>query len=720
MSSDNENTVANPSAWPGRSPLGKVLANNDILFAFGVAGVMATLLIPLPTSLLDMLLSCSIALALATLIVVLSTHESVEFSSFPSLLLFVTLFRLSLNVASTRLILLQSDAGRIIATFGHFVVGGSLVVGLVVFLILVVIQFVVITKGAERISEVAARFHLDAMPGKQMAIDADLNAGLIGEEEARARREKIVHESEFYGAMDGASKFIRGDAIAGLIITAVNLIGGFIVGTLRGMSPGQAVETYSILAVGDGLVTQIPALIISTSSGFLISKASSKRSLSMDLTGQFLARSRPITIAAFLFGGMILVPGFPKTPFVALALGAGLLARSLAKREKKTQQEKTRDKPKGGPQEGPIEELLDVDRISIQVGPRLIKVIDPRRQSSLSHRIAPLRRKFAQEYGIILPLVRLRDNISLDPNTYEIRINSHAISTGQLEPDKLLAMDPGTVQNPIAGQPGKEPVFNLPVIWINTDQKEQAEIAGYTVVDPESVLMTHLSETLRRHAHELLSRDDVQGLVDRLRDKEPTLVNSIVGEVVPIGLLHRVLQNLLRDGIPIRDLGRILEALGDHGARTKDPATLTEAARKALVRTITEKYTDKDGKLRAIVLEPALEYELRNSLTRDGDGESLGVAPERVLQMTQQIADLWRQAVDDGHDKAALVCNFKVRPHLAAIMSRQIPQLPVLAYDELAVGTKLESVGTVSLPSQASESVNDPALRAQVAGATGA
>ncbi|MCK4276906.1 MAG: flagellar biosynthesis protein FlhA [Phycisphaerae bacterium] len=705
MSPQSDTTLSGSLVDSSRPGLSRLLANNDILFAICIAVVMAAMLFQLPTSMLDMLLSCSIAVSIATLVAVLATRESIEFSAFPSLLLFVTLFRLSLNVASTRLILLQGDAGKIIGTFGHFVVGSSLVVGLVVFLILVVIQFVVITKGAERISEVAARFNLDAMPGKQMAIDADLNAGLIGEDEARQRRTKIVSESEFYGAMDGASKFIRGDAIAGLIITCINLIGGFVVGTMHGMSAGESVSTYSILAIGDGLVSQIPAVIISTASGFLISKASSKSNVSTDLTRQFLARSRPIAIAAFLLGGMVLVPGFPKVPFVILALAGGVLARAVSKLEKETAGAAPKAESEPQAEQAPVEELLDIDRISIQVGPRLIKTIDPRRKGSLSQRIAPLRRKFAQEYGIVLPLVRLRDNISLEGNTYQIRINNHVISAGKLEPDKLLAMDPGTVQQPIQGVPAKEPVFNLPVIWINPDQKEQAELAGYTVVEPESVLMTHLSETLRKHTHELLSRDDVQRLTDRLREKQPSLINGVLGEIVPMGLLHRVLQNLLRDGIAIRDLAQIMEALGDHATRTKDPSALTEFARKALVRTITEQHTDSEGRITAIVLEPALEYELRNSITRDAEGESLAIPPDRALQLSQQIADLWRRAMNEGHDKTVLLCNFKVRPHLAPVLARQVPQLPVLAYDELAVGTKIESVGTVSLQTETMEAI---------------
>ena len=678
--------------------LPKIFAHNEVVFSVGVAAILATLLIPLPTFVMDMLLACSIAVALATLTVVLSAKESLEFSAFPSLLLFVTLFRLSLNVASTRLILLDGDAGQIIATFGGAVVGGNIVVGLVIFLILVVIQFVVITKGAERISEVSARFNLDAMPGKQMAVDADLNAGLIGEEQARTRREKIVRESEFYGAMDGSSKFIRGDAIAGLIITAINLIGGFAVGMGRGLTASQSVKSYAILAIGDGLVSQIPAVVISTAAGFLISKTSTKSNLGEDLVRQMFFRSRPIGIASFLFGAMVFVPGFPKLPFIVLAVGSALMSRSLRRAERAATEGEGASKAQAeSTEEVPLEELLDVDRISIQVGPRLIRTVDPRRKGSLSHRIGPLRRKFAQQYGLVLPLVRLRDNVMLESNAYEIRLNGHVVSTGQLEPEMLLAMDPGTVERTIEGVETQEPVFNLPALWILPDKKEEAELAGYTVVDAESVLVTHLSETLRRHAHELLSRDDVQSLTDRLREKQPALVNGVVGETVPMGLLHRILQNLLKDGIPIRDLPQIVEALSDHAGRTRDPVLLTEVVRKAMVRTITEQHADSAGKVLAIALDPSTEYELRNSTQKEGDSEMLAMAPQRAGELCKQIAESWRVAMEYGFDKTVLLCDYRLRPHLAALLARQLPQLPVLAYDEVVPGTQIESVGTVSL-----------------------
>ncbi|MBT3198287.1 MAG: flagellar biosynthesis protein FlhA [Phycisphaerales bacterium] len=684
---------------PTSAGLGWFLAHNDIVFAFGLMVVLTTLLIPLPTFMLDIMLSCSIAIALATLLVVLATKESIELSSFPSLLLFVTLFRLSMNVASTRLILTQGDAGAIIETFGNLVAQGSLIIGLVVFLILVIIQFVVITKGAERISEVAARFNLDAMPGKQMAIDADLNAGIIGAEEAGERRRKVASESEFYGAMDGASKFVRGDAIAGLIITAVNLVGGFAVGMTEGLTAGESIKTYSVLAIGDGLVSQIPAIIISTASGFLISKANSTNSLSHDMVHQMLARGRPLGIAAVVLGLMVFVPGFPKLPLVGLALGMGLLARTLNRSEAQPAETKPEDTSEEA-KEPPVTDLLDVDRLAIQVGARLIKLVDPRQKNSLSHRIAPLRRRFAKEYGIVLPLVRLRDNIALEPNTYEIRLHDHVIGTGELEPQKFMAMDPGTVTQEIAGQSAEEPVFNLPAIWVDAEQKSQAELNGYTVVDPESVLVTHLSEALKRHACELLSRDDTQELVERLRQKHATLINEVIGDLVPMGLLHRVLQNLLRDNIPIRDMTQIIEALGDHAGRTKEPGMLTELTRKALVRTITERSLDADSNIWSIVLAPSLEYELCNSLGNGPDGETLNLPPEKVLELAREVVEGWRTAVGNGHDQVVLLCDRRLRPHLASLLSRQLPQLPIVAYDEIVPGTQIESAVTVNLESE--------------------
>jgi len=683
---------------PGSNPLNVPLAHySNIILVFGLVTVLATLLIRLPTPLLDVLLACSISLAVAVLIVTLSSKEALELSTFPSLLLFVTLFRLSLNVASTRLILLQGNAGRIIETFGDFVAGGSFVVGVVIFLILVVIQFIVITKGAERISEVAARFTLDAMPGKQMAIDADLNAGTITETQANERRAKIVKESEFYGAMDGASKFIRGDAKAGLIITAVNVIGGIAMGYSRGLPIAGAIKTYSILSIGDGLVSQIPSVIIAVSSGFLVTKISSHYSVGQDLSKQFLRTSQPLIIAAFIISSMALVPGLPKIPFLLLGTGAAVLGRVVAQSEKDHKQ-KRGDAPRAKAEKQPVEELLDIDRISVQVGVRLIGMVDPRKDSAIFDRIGALRRKFAQQLGIIVPLVRLRDNINFEPTTYEIRIAELPVAKGRLEPDMFLAMDPGTVQNKVEGIKTTEPVYGLPALWITPANKEKAELNGYTVIDPESVFITHLSETLRKHADDLLTREDVQLLIDRLRKSQPSLVGEVIGpdREVSVGLLQRVLKNLIKDGIPIRELTAILESLGEHASKTKNAAVLTEMVRKRLSRTITEQYKNDNGQILAITIDPALEHQMASTLQQEADGINLALPTEMAMDISRKIAQAWKAAMNKGSDKVVLLCDSRLRSPLSVMLSRTVSMLPVVAYDEIVLGTEVEPIGVVS------------------------
>jgi flagellar biosynthesis protein FlhA len=645
-----------------------------------------------------MLLAFSISLSVAVLIISLSSKEALELSTFPSLLLFVTLFRLSLNVASTRLILLHGNAGKIIQTFGGFVAGGSFVVGLVIFLILVVIQFVVITKGAERISEVSARFTLDAMPGKQMAIDADLNAGMITEAQANERRTKIVKESEFYGAMDGASKFIRGDAKAGLIITAVNVIGGIAMGYSHGMTIAGAIKTYSILSIGDGLVSQIPSVIISISSGFLVTKISSQHSVGQDLSRQFLKTSQPLMIASSIIAAMALVPGMPKIPFLLLAAGTALIGRGASQSEKSREKSRETKLPQAKDEKEPVEELLDIDRVSVQVGVRLICMVDPRKNSAIFDRIGALRRRFAQQLGIIVPLVRLRDNINLEPSAYEIRLLDHTVARGRLEPDMFLAMDPGTVQGKVQGIKTAEPVYGLPALWVEPGNKEKAELNGYTVIDPESVFITHLSETLRKHSDELLTREDVQLLVDRLRKTQPSLVGEVVGEVVPIGLLQRVLRNLLSNQIPIRELTTILEALGEHAPRTKNATALTEMVRKYLSRTITEQYKGETGKISAITLEPAVEHRMTSTLRQEGEEVTLALPTELAINVSRKIAEAWKAAMDMGKDKVVLLCDSRLRAPLAKMLLRTVPPLPVIAYDEIVLGTEVEPIEAISVP----------------------
>jgi flagellar biosynthesis protein FlhA len=689
------------SGW-GRNkmPDGRMLnapdsSRSNIILAVGLVVVLATLIIPLPTFMLDTLLACSISLAIAVLIITLASKEALELSTFPSLLLFVTLFRLSLNVASTRLILLNGYAGQIIQTFGDFVAGGSFVVGLVIFLILVVIQFVVITKGAERISEVTARFTLDAMPGKQMAIDADLNAGIITEEQANERRSKIVKESEFYGAMDGASKFIRGDAKAGLLITAVNIIGGIAIGYSNGMSITDAIRTYSVLSIGDGLITQIPSVIISVSSGFIVTKISSKHSIGQDFGRQFFKSKQPLLTAAFIIAAMALVPGLPKIPFLMLAIGTAIMSGTLQEAQKKQDKKAKTAETQEKTEKQPVEELLDIDKVAVNVGVRLINMVNPRKNSTIFERIGALRRKFAQELGIIIPLVRLRDNINLEPSEYEIRIFDHVVAKGKIEPEMFLAMDPGTVQNKVDGIKTTEPVYGLPALWITPGKKETAELNRYTVIDPESVFITHLSETLKKHADELLTREDVQILVDRLRKIQPSLVGEVAGEIAPIGLIQRVLKNLLANGIPIKELTAILESLGEYAPKTKNSIALTELVRKRLSRTITELYKDEQGKISALTIEPTLENQMCSTLHQEGEMLILAMPTESAMNISQKVADAWKQAMDKGIDKLVLLCDSKLRAPLASMLARTVPTLPVIAYDEIILGVEIESVRTI-------------------------
>ena len=673
-------------------------SRSNIIMAVGMVTILATMLIRMPTPLLDMLLACSLSLSIAVLIITMFSKEALELSTFPSMLLFITLFRLSLNVASTRLILLQGNAGKIVQTFGDFVAGGSFVVGLVIFLIIFIIQFIVVTKGSERISEVTARFTLDAMPGKQMAIDADLNAGTITDAQANERRGKIVKESEFYGAMDGASKFIRGDAKAGIIITVINIIGGIAMGYSNGMTIGDAIKTYSILSIGDGLVSQIPSMIISISSGFLVTKISSKSSVGEDLSRQFLKTSQPLMIVAFVIASMALVPGLPAAPFLLLAVGTAFVGRMIAKTEKNSEKKTETLPQKAKEDKEPVENLLDIDKISVQVGVRLINLVDPRKESTIFDRIGALRRKFAQQLGIIMPLVRLRDNINLKPNSYEIRLYDHCVAEGLLEPSMFLAMDSGSVQNKVNGIETTEPVYGLPALWISEADKEIAELSGYTVIDPESVFITHLSETLKKHASEMLTREDVQLLVDRLRKTQPSLVGEVVGELVPVGMLQRVLKNLLTNSIPIRELTAILEALGEYASKTKNTDILTEMVRKHLARTITEQYKDQGGKVSAITLEPALEHQMTSSLKQEAEALNLNLPSEITMAISAKIAQSWKSATDRGVEKIILLCDSRLRSPLAMMLSRTVPPLPVIAYDEIILETDIEPIATVSIP----------------------
>ncbi len=677
--------------------IGRLARNSDVMLALAVVGVLLVLIVPIPTFLVDVLLSLNIAISLLLLMVALSASKALEFSTFPSLLLFTTLFRLALNVASTRLVLLNGYAGQVINAFGHFVVGGNMVVGLVVFLILCIIQFVVIIKGAGRISEVAARFTLDAMPGKQMAIDADLNAGLINEHEARNRRQKIAQEAEFYGAMDGASKFVRGDAVAGMIIIAVNLIGGIIMGKLRGMAIGDAVQTYSILTVGDGLVTQIPSLIIATTSGIITTKASSSTNLARDVGSELLTHPRALAIGAGIMALFALVPGLPTVPFLVIAvlfMGLSWATRRSAEEAAKPQP-KTAAQAKALDENAELHKALRVDRMSIEVGYQLIPLLDPNQNDEMLRKIRAVRKQMAQKLGIIVPPIRIHDNLQVKPNEYLVRLRGNELARGTLLANNLLAIDSGMVQKPVKGQETREPAFGLPALWIAPSQKDEAEAAGYTVADPRSVLITHLTEIIRKQAPEILSRDDVKTLVDGLKETCPTVIEELTPAVIGLGGVQKVLQNLLAEGIPITDLGGILEAIADHAATTKDPVQLTELVRKSIARTICATVEGR-GNVGAITLDPSLERLIAQCVHEGGGGAAVILEPSRAEQLIRKVAAAVRDTVAGGFE-AVLLTSSPIRRHVRRMVQQAVPELPVLAYDELVPAMRLEGRATVSL-----------------------
>ena len=676
----------------------KMVRHSDLALAIAVVMVLVVLVLPLPAVLLDILLTINISLGLVILLVTLNASESLEFSTFPSLLLFVTLFRLALNVASTRLILLHGYAGQVITAFGDFVVGGNIVVGLIVFLILVIIQFVVITKGSGRIAEVAARFTLDAMPGKQMAIDADLNAGLITEGDARGRREKIAREAEFYGAMDGASKFVRGDAIAGIIITMINILGGIIIGAMKGMAISQAVKTYAILTVGDGLVCQIPSLIIATASGILITKASSKSKLGHDLTGQLFSQPKTLLIAGGILLFFGLVPGLPNLPFFIMAAVFGLLAHFTRKAAgERTAKEAAAAAGESAAQGGPGPEdaddlrgLLEVDRLGLEVGYGVIPLVAPEGGGGLLDKISAIRKRLAKNLGFVIPPVRIKDNVQLQPESYSIMLRGEQIGEGTLSVDKLLAMDAGNVVEKVAGIATAEPAFGLPALWIDTPQKEIAEMNGYTVIDPITVLVTHFSELVKRYSHDILCREDVSKLIDNLKAENPTVVSELIPNLLPLSVVQRVLSNLLKEKVPILDLASILEALADHGASTKDPEILTEFVRQSLCRTICGRYADSAGVLRTITFDPVLEQSLIESISQEA------IEPGLAQRVVKEVGEAFKHTVSSGID-SVLLTSALVRRHVRNLISSSLPDLPVLSYNEIPPSFQIAQVVTVGV-----------------------
>jgi flagellar biosynthesis protein FlhA len=672
--------------------------NAEVGLALVVVFIIGLLMIPLPGPILDLFLAASIGSSLVVLLIALNTTDPLEFSAFPSLLLLLTLFRLALNVCSTRLILGEGYAGAVIKSFGEFVIGGNYAVGLVLFLILVGINFIVITKGAGRVAEVAARFTLDAMPGKQMAIDADLSAGLIDEKTARQRRENIARQADFYGAMDGSSKFVKGDAIAGLLITAINIVGGLFIGVLQRHLPiGEALSRYTILTVGEGLVNQIPALIISTAAGIMVTHAASDSRMGVTLANQIGAQPRSMYIAGSVLCSFGLVPGLPKFPFLALGGGLALLGRIATKAGERRAREAAaavvaaQPAPAGA---DPVSDLLQLDTIELECGYALIPLVDEKQGGDLLERISMLRKQAAQEIGILVPSIRIRDDIRLPANEYVIKLRGAEIARGEVMPRFLLALDTGRIINTIDGIDTIDPSFGMPARWIAMSRRGDAESMGYVVVEPTTVVATHLMEKLKSNAADLLGRQDVQEMVDRLKKTHPALVDDVIPSKVTLGVLHRVLQRLLKERVPIRDLVTILEAVADGSEQTKDPEVLTEHARRALTNVIARLFMDDAGLVRGITLGPRLESALVGLFSpRPNQSPANMLTPDSLGMLLRQLDTIATANTVEGR-VAPLLAPPALRVGIRRLVEPVLPNLPIVSMAELPPYVKLSSVAT--------------------------
>lgn len=680
--------------------LKRITEYSDVIVAFMVISIVLMMIIPMSTVLLDILLTFNISFALIIIMVSMFNTDPLEFSVFPSLLLVMTLFRLALNISSTRLILLNANAGEVIATFGQFVIGGNPVVGFIIFLILVIIQFIVITKGAERVSEVAARFTLDAMPGKQMAIDADLNAGLIDESTARNRREKIQREADFYGAMDGASKFVKGDAIAGIIIVIINIIAGLLIGMMqRGMEASEAVQIYTILTVGDGLVTQIPALLISTATGIVVTRSASTFSLGKELSIQMFAYPKALGLAAIilLILGSIGMPRFPMYTLAALFAFMYFASRGAALEEVEEGISEDFEEAEQIRKPENVMELLQIEKMELELGYGLIPLVDSEQGGDLLDRIVMIRRQCAVELGFVVPPIRIRDNMQLKPNIYIIKVKGADVASSELLLDNYLAIGPNIENDAdLVGVNTLEPAFNLPARWIDTSQKEQAEISGYTVVDPPSVLATHLTAVIRNHAFELLGRQDIQSILDFIRESNPAVVDELIPDLMSIGELQRVLSNLLKEQVSIRDMVTIMETLADFARVTRDVDVLTEYVRQGLKRQITRQYSSPENRIRVITLDPAVEENLRDSVQQSDFGSYLAVEPEFAQNMIDRITLLSDDLIRRGITPV-LLCAPILRIYLKRLIDRFMADLVVLSYNEIEQNIEVEVVGMVAV-----------------------
>jgi flagellar biosynthesis protein FlhA len=694
----------------------KLFRYGDLWLVVALFGTILLLILPVAPIVLDLLLSISIALSLLTLLVILYLRKPAEFTGFPTLLLFITLYRLALNVASTRLILLDGYAGHIIQAFGSFVVRGNYVVGMVVFLILVLINFIVITKGAGRIAEVAARFTLDALPGKQMAIDAELNAGLINETEARNRRRSLEEESDFYGTMDGASKFVRGDAIAAILITLINIVGGFAIGVLqKGMTMGEALQRFTILSIGDGLVSQIPALITSTAAGVLITRATSKNDLGRELGRQLLFYPRALTLLSGMMAVMAIVPGLPTLPFLTLAVFVGLLSytihrhgfaepapaaaasRSGSAGAQAAQSRSSLAVPATAAEaraNEPLDALLTLDTLQIELGYGLIPLADTAKGGDLLERVTGIRRNFAQEMGVLIPPIRLRDNLQLSGNDYRFVLKGNPIAQGQLLPGKWLAMNATNSTTSLKGVPTIEPVFQLPATWVTDVERKAAETAGYTVVDAASVMVTHLAETVRRHCHEILTRQDVQGLLDHLKQTHPAVVNELIPAQLNVGQVQRILQNLLAEGISIRNLAGILEKVSDYASLTKNPDELSEYARRALGPQITKSYQSDSGHLQAITIDPRLEQQLAQGVRQSANEVALVIEPKLARHVMDRLTKFVQQMASSGQPPV-LLCAPQLRLAFRRFFESTFADLAVLSYSEIPPRVHVQNTAVI-------------------------
>lgn len=673
----------------------------DVSVLYFVILIVAMLVIPFPSWLLSVLIIINISLALLVLLTTMNMSEPLQFSIFPSLLLLLTLFRLGLNVSTTRAILSRGEAGQVVDTFGSFVVGGEVLVGLVIFFILIIIQFVVITKGAERVSEVAARFTLDAMPGKQMSIDADLNAGMISEQEARERREKVAREADFYGAMDGASKFVKGDAIAGIVIVIINLLFGIIIGVMqKGLTLAEAANKYSLLTVGDGIVSQIPALLISTATGIVVTRAASDGNLGRDITGQLLAYPKLLYIA----GGTILLLGI-FTPIsnvltvpvaTALIVGGKLLTKEHQPGEielQEMEEELETDEMKS-PES--VVGLLNVDPIEFEFGYGLIPLADANQGGDLLDRIVMIRRQLAIELGLVIPVVRIRDNIQLQPNEYRLKIKGSEMARGELLLDHYLAMSPGEEDDSIVGIETIEPSFGLPAKWITEEMKEQAEILGYTVVDPPSVVSTHITEIIKANAHELLGRQETKQLIDHLGESAPILIEEVTPNPLSIGEVQKVLAKLLKEKVSIRNLPIIFETLADYGKVTTDTDVLTEYVRQALARQITNQFAQTGDSLKVITLSGKVEKMIADGIQQTEHGNYLAIDPTVSQSILEAMANQIEQ-LSLMEQTPIILCSPAVRMYVRQLTERYFPQVPILSYNELEANIEVQSVGVVNV-----------------------